>query len=476
MGQRVLLIDADLGLANSHILLGASPRHHLGHVLDGTVGLDDALEPGPHGIRVLSASSGEQELTRLDDAQKQHLLASLDPLDDRFDLVIIDCGAGIGDNVVFFAGAAQMTLLVVTPEPTSLTDAYAAVKVLSQRGGVRHFSVVVNWASDNRQGRDVFQKLVRVTDLFLPGQDELRRQHAPRRERAARGDGAAAHRRPLPPVTGQPFPGHPGPRPAGLDPAPHHGRRPEAHVAADASGSATHGLTEVEPMTGAHARYIPSPEDGEEAILKRHGSLVDRIARRYATRSGHAVSADDLWSAGALGLIDAARRFDPARDIRFETFAEHRVRGAIVDELRRMDHLPRRLRGEVERVMKARAKLAQNLGREPSTDEIADVGRARGRGDRRALRALHAPAPAPARPATGGGARRPPRAGGPAPARRRRVPPPRAAPHLARPPLPGGISPIARRRSPEILDISQPRVCQLHAEAVAQLKKLLAPP
>ena len=167
MGQRVLLIDADLGLANSHILLGASPRHHLGHVLDGTVGLDDALEPGPHGIRVLSASSGEQELTRLDDAQKQHLLASLDPLDDRFDLVIIDCGAGIGDNVVFFAGAAQMTLLVVTPEPTSLTDAYAAVKVLSQRGGVRHFSVVVNWASDDRQGRDVFQKLVRVTDLFL---------------------------------------------------------------------------------------------------------------------------------------------------------------------------------------------------------------------------------------------------------------------------------------------------------------------
>jgi flagellar biosynthesis protein FlhG len=166
-GQRVLLIDADLGLANSHILLGVSPRYHLGQVLDGSVRLDDALEPGPHGIHVLSASSGEQELTRLDDAQKHLLLTALDPLDDRFDLVIVDCGAGIGDNVVFFAGAAQMTLLVVTPEPTSLTDAYAAVKVLSQRAGVRHFSVVVNWAGDDRQGRDVFQKLVRVTDLFL---------------------------------------------------------------------------------------------------------------------------------------------------------------------------------------------------------------------------------------------------------------------------------------------------------------------
>ena len=166
-GQRVLLIDADLGLANSHIVLGVTPRYHLGHLLDGSVGIDEVLAHGPHGLRVLSASSGLQEMTRLDDAQKLRIVTALDPLDDRFDLVLIDCGAGIGDNVVFFAGAAQMTLLVVTPEPTSLTDAYAAVKVLSQRAGVRHFSVVVNWASDEMQARDIFQKLSRVTDRFL---------------------------------------------------------------------------------------------------------------------------------------------------------------------------------------------------------------------------------------------------------------------------------------------------------------------
>jgi len=166
-GQRVLLIDADLGLANSHIVLGVAPRYHLGHLLDGTVDIDEVLAHGPHGLRVLSASSGVQEMTRLDDAQRLRLVTALDPLDDRFDLVLIDCGAGIGDNVVFFAGAAQMTLLVVTPEPTSLTDAYAAVKVLSQRAGVRHFSVVVNWASDEAQARDIFQKLARVTDRFL---------------------------------------------------------------------------------------------------------------------------------------------------------------------------------------------------------------------------------------------------------------------------------------------------------------------
>jgi len=166
-GLRVLLIDADLGLANSHIVMGVAPRYHLGHLLDGTVGVDEVLTAGPHGLRMLSAASGVQEMTRLDDAQKLRLVTALDPLDERFDLVLIDCGAGIGDNVVFFAGAAQMTLLVVTPEPTSLTDAYAAVKVLSQRAGVRHFSVVVNWAHDEQQARDIFQKLSRVTDRFL---------------------------------------------------------------------------------------------------------------------------------------------------------------------------------------------------------------------------------------------------------------------------------------------------------------------
>jgi len=169
-GSRTLLVDADLGLANSHIVLGITPRYHLGHLLDGTVGVDEVLADGPDGLKVLAASSGVQEVTRLDDAQKLRLLTALDPLDDRFDVVLVDCAAGIGDNVLFFAGAAQTTLLVVTPEPTSLTDAYAAVKVLSQQGGVRHFAVVVNWASDAEQAREVFQKLARVTSRFLQAQ------------------------------------------------------------------------------------------------------------------------------------------------------------------------------------------------------------------------------------------------------------------------------------------------------------------
>jgi len=166
MGRRVLLIDADLGLANADIVLGICPTRHLGHLLDGTATPEEVFTEGPHGIRVLGASSGVQELTQLTDEQKLRLISIFEPLDAMFDLVIIDCGAGIGDNVLFFAGAAQEALLVVSPEPTSLSDAYATVKVLSARAGVNSFAVVANQAADF-QGRDVFRRLTQVTERFL---------------------------------------------------------------------------------------------------------------------------------------------------------------------------------------------------------------------------------------------------------------------------------------------------------------------
>jgi flagellar biosynthesis protein FlhG len=166
-GRKVLVFDADLGLANADIVLGVEPHYHLGHLLDGSASLDDILAEGPEGVRILAAATGVQELTRLDDAQKLRLVTALDAIEDRFDLVLLDCGAGIGDNVLFFAGAAQEALLVISPEPTSLTDAYATVKVLSQQAGVEHFSVVVNAVPTEAHGREVFGKLARVTERFL---------------------------------------------------------------------------------------------------------------------------------------------------------------------------------------------------------------------------------------------------------------------------------------------------------------------
>ncbi|MBK9518785.1 MAG: MinD/ParA family protein [Anaeromyxobacter sp.] len=166
-GRRVLLIDADLGLANADIVLGICPTRHLGHLLDGSATATEVLTEGPHGVRVLGASSGVQELTQLTDEQKLRLVSAFEEAESQFDLVLLDCGAGIGDNVLFFAGAAQEALLVVSPEPTSLSDAYATVKVLSQQAGVASFAVVANQAADF-QGRDVFRRLTQVTERFLP--------------------------------------------------------------------------------------------------------------------------------------------------------------------------------------------------------------------------------------------------------------------------------------------------------------------
>jgi RNA polymerase sigma factor for flagellar operon FliA len=127
-------------------------------------------------------------------------------------------------------------------------------------------------------------------------------------------------------------------------------------------------------MRSAHSRY-PAQGEGDAETLERHRVLVDRAARALARRTGGAVSADDLWSAGAMGLIEASRRFDATRDVRFESFAERRIRGAMLDEMRRMDHLPRRLRAQVEKVERARLQLGQRLGREPQAEELAaEVG------------------------------------------------------------------------------------------------------
>jgi RNA polymerase sigma factor FliA len=111
----------------------------------------------------------------------------------------------------------------------------------------------------------------------------------------------------------------------------------------------------------------------ERQLIERYARLLDRNARRLSARTGHAVPAEDLWSAGAMGLIEAHRRFDAARDVKFETFAEHRIRGAMIDEMRRLDHLPRRLRDDTDKVERAHARLAQSLHREPTVEEIAEA-------------------------------------------------------------------------------------------------------
>jgi flagellar biosynthesis protein FlhG len=166
-GKRVLIIDADLGLANVDIIFGIKPMRHIGDLLLAGVSANDVLAQAAPNIHILPAGSGVQRLTELDRKDKLRLVAALDALEERFDLVIIDSGAGIGDNVLFFVGAAQEVVLVLSPEPTSLVDAYAVVKVLSQQAGIRNFAVVINPVVDEMPARDMFQKLSTVTGRFL---------------------------------------------------------------------------------------------------------------------------------------------------------------------------------------------------------------------------------------------------------------------------------------------------------------------
>lgn len=124
-------------------------------------------------------------------------------------------------------------------------------------------------------------------------------------------------------------------------------------------------------MRRVHALYATEGGDAR-ALIARYGAAIDRQARRLVARIRNPDLFDDLWSAGAVGLLDASRRFDPARDIRFESFAEHRIRGAMIDELRRLDHLPRRLRSDLDAIAAARETLGAALGREPTLEELAE--------------------------------------------------------------------------------------------------------
>jgi len=166
-GKRVLVLDADLGLGNLDVLLGLVPRYTIEHVLSGLCRLEEICLEGPAGIQVLPASSGVPHLTALTESQQVILQEQLEQLADDTDVLLIDTGAGIAPNVTFFASAADDTIVIVTPEPTSLTDAYALIKVLARQYRERRFKVLVNQAKSRQEAAEVFKKLDRAVDRFL---------------------------------------------------------------------------------------------------------------------------------------------------------------------------------------------------------------------------------------------------------------------------------------------------------------------
>lgn len=169
LNKRVALIDADLGLANVDVLLGLTPQKNLFHLFHEGASLREILFPTPYGFSILPASSGVSEMLTLSTGQKLELLEAVGELEDELDYLIVDTGAGISDNVLYFNLAAQERLVVLTPEPTSLTDAYALIKVLKLTHGVEHFKVCVNMAPDLKTAKDMFIRLHQACDHFLSG-------------------------------------------------------------------------------------------------------------------------------------------------------------------------------------------------------------------------------------------------------------------------------------------------------------------
>ncbi len=167
LGKKVMILDADLGLANIDVLLGLAPQYNIKHVLAGERSLGEVLVEGPEGLLILPAGSGVPELVNLSEAEKLLLLNEMEELNEKIDVMLIDTAAGISDNVLYFNMAAQKRIVVVTPEPTSVTDAYALIKVMANKHHVKDFSILVNWTKSRQEALKVFKQLSTVADRFL---------------------------------------------------------------------------------------------------------------------------------------------------------------------------------------------------------------------------------------------------------------------------------------------------------------------
>jgi flagellar biosynthesis protein FlhG len=166
-GERVLVLDADLGLANLDVVLNLAARVTLHDVFTGRATLDEALQPAPGGFSVLLAGSGLVEYSRMTPEVRDKLLDIIAQVRPRFDHVLLDTGAGISDVVLFTVSLADEVLVVATPEPTSLTDAYATIKVLATSQAVRPIRLLVNQVQRPGEGRAVRAQLQQVVDRFV---------------------------------------------------------------------------------------------------------------------------------------------------------------------------------------------------------------------------------------------------------------------------------------------------------------------
>lgn len=166
-GKQVVLLDADLGLANIDVMLGLHPQFNLLHVLDGSKTLSEILVEGPAGLQIIPAASGVKKMAELTPAEHAGMIQAFSELEQHIDVLLIDSAAGIADSVISFSRAAQEVIVVVCDEPASITDAYALIKLLSREHGVERFHIIANMTRSVQEGRELFDKIALVCDRFL---------------------------------------------------------------------------------------------------------------------------------------------------------------------------------------------------------------------------------------------------------------------------------------------------------------------
>lgn len=165
--KSVTLMDADMGLANIDVLLNLKPLRNLSHVIEGECELKDILIDGPSNIKIIPASSGIKMMSQLTPAQNAGLVHAFDELEDSTDMLIVDTSAGLTDTVIRFCSAAHEVYVVVCNDPASIADAYALIKTLNRDHKIHRFQVVVNKVNSETEGRDLFERLRKVSEQFI---------------------------------------------------------------------------------------------------------------------------------------------------------------------------------------------------------------------------------------------------------------------------------------------------------------------
>jgi flagellar biosynthesis protein FlhG len=167
LGSRVLLVDADLGLANVDVMLGVIPKFNLGQVLAGHKSIDEIVTNGPLGLKIIAGGSGDYKMANLSERSLDFCLQQLSDIENNTDIMLIDTGSGISRNVLKFVLAAEEVIIVTTPEPTAITDAYGIIKVVASANRNTPIWVVVNMIRDENEGKQVMERLSTVSKRFL---------------------------------------------------------------------------------------------------------------------------------------------------------------------------------------------------------------------------------------------------------------------------------------------------------------------